>query len=105
MNHPLSLSLTRSYVESYFAVTKQLLNRHRISTAVALAVVGLCISFSNLAKGPRNTRHIPRIDFVKYVRSILNKKSREQIAREVNLPTVLASETGLYMVILIIIII
>lgn len=99
MDHPLSSSLVRTYVESYFTFTKQLVHRHRISTALALAVVGLCISFSNLTRGPRNTRHIPRIDFLKYVHAILKKKSREQIAQQVNLPTILASETGLYMVI------
>lgn len=50
-------------------------------------------------KPPRKLRHIPYIDFIRYIKAVmLERKSREEIGKLINLRALKQSSNGLFVV-------
>ena len=89
-----------SYVTPLFAGEqgRRLVQQHRTSIAAAVALVSTYAVFRSITQVPRQLKHLPHLGFFDYMKAIVTRKSIDDIAHELTLPTVMQSKDGMYVV-------
>ncbi|KAI8143746.1 cytochrome P450 [Fennellomyces sp. T-0311] len=70
--------------------------KHKVSISTSIVLLGLYLGYREMIKPPRHLRHIPHVEFWKFIGNFLAKRPFDEVVNEVIMPVAKNSESGLY---------
>ena len=78
--------------------TQRLVHRHRVSISAAVTLITTYALYTSITTVPRKLAHIPHLGFFEYMKAMMDRKSIDEVSKELTIPTGNKSDSGLYVV-------
>lgn len=89
-----------TYVVPFFTSeqSQRLFHRHRLPISAAVTLITTYALYTSITTVPRKLAHIPHLGFFEYIKAMMDRKSINEVSKELTIPAGNKSDSGLYVV-------